>query len=176
MPRQKCLVIDERFHRSNEIFVSFRFHHIGARTRFQHLSYQNLAVVDGEDQGFGVRKAGAYLSCCFDAVEQRQRVIDDRDVGLAIERLGDRVFSVVSFATTAPPSCASRITLRPERNYFMVVRDQNPGHDAPAAWVKSYAATVSGRGAKVVAATTFPRNAPAHGIPVTGASRVRHPR
>src|SRR5262249_16805016 len=60
-----------------------------------------------------------------------QRVIDDRDVGLAAERLGDGVLAVFSFGNDLPPLV--RFEDRPQAgaDYFVVVGDQNPGHDAP---------------------------------------------
>ena len=87
--------------------------------------------MDGENQNFGVWKAGTYLARRFDSIDHRQRVIDDCDVGLVAERLGDGVLAIFSLRDDLLPLPRFEDRAQAQADHFVVVRDQNPGHKYP---------------------------------------------
>ena len=85
--REERLVRGERLDGADQVALGVRFEQVAAGARFQELLNQRLVVVHREDQNFGLGQARPDLPRRLDAVDQRQRIVEHGNVGLASRRL-----------------------------------------------------------------------------------------
>src|SRR5205085_3751071 len=81
----------------DDLLVTFRLEKISTRTRMKGFADELVAVVHGEYQDLGIRRALANVTRCLHPVEKRERDIEDRDIRLMLEHEVDRLPAVTCF-------------------------------------------------------------------------------
>ena len=118
MPRQRLDGVDH-------LAVRLRLQQIAARAGVQHLGDQLVAVVHGEHQHFGRRAGAADLARRLDAVEDRQRDIEDRDVRLVLDGEFDRLASIARLGADGEVRIALDQRSQATTNYDVVIGQQD---------------------------------------------------
>jgi len=84
--------------------------------------------VHGKDQDFGPGGACPDLPCCLDAVEERQRIVEDGDIRFALDGFANRVPTVGDLCNNLPVRVGFEDLSQTRSNHFMVVGNQDAGH------------------------------------------------
>ena len=72
----------ERLDSRKQMAVRIRLQKVTTRSSLEQIQDQGLVVVHREDENLGPRQFGPNLPRCLDAVEDRQRIVDDGDIGV----------------------------------------------------------------------------------------------
>ena len=76
--RGKCL------DRIDQMPIGIGLEEVATRTGHEYVLNERIIVVHGKDQHLGAGGACPDLPCCLDAVEERQRIVEDGDIGLGL--------------------------------------------------------------------------------------------
>ena len=128
---EERLVIGERLHSGDEILLGIGLEQIGAGSGREQFADQSVAVVHGEDQDLRLGEPGTELPRCLDTVHQRQRIVDDGDVGLGLDRLGNRVLAVLGLGHDLPSRVRLEDRTQARAHYFVVVGNEYASHESP---------------------------------------------
>jgi hypothetical protein len=111
--------------RVNKKLPVVRFEDTGSRSGLKQLTHMLFAVMRHECQNLGARCARTNLTGDFDSIHQRERLINDSDMGSDRHRFRDGFLTVTSFIHHAPSFPQLKDGTQPGANHLMVVCDQN---------------------------------------------------
>ena len=109
--------------------LGVRLEQIAPRSGLQQLLHQHLVVVHGEDQDLRLRNARADLACHLQAVHQRERVVDDANIGFRLDRHRDSFLAVARLGDNLPVRLRFQNLPKAEPHDLMVVGNQDSHHD-----------------------------------------------
>ena len=133
--RGKCL------DRIDQMPIGIRLEEIAARTSHEYVLNERIVVVHGKDQDLGAGGVCPDLPCCLDAVEERQRIVEDSDIGFGFGDFANRIPTVSYFCNNLPLRVGFEDLSQTRSNHFMVVGNQDAGHvsQQPAPVLTGYA-------------------------------------
>ena len=125
---EERLVGGKRLNRFEQVTLGIGLQEEAAGSRPEEFVDQRFAVVHREDENFGPWKTPANLARHLDAVDQRQRVVDHRDVGLRFHRFDDGLLAVCGLGHDLPIGLSFEDAAESGADDLMVVGNQDAGH------------------------------------------------
>ena len=120
---------------------------ITARSCFQEILNERLAVVHRENEDFGLGQPGTDLAGRLDAVNQRQRVVEHSNIRLSLDRLADGVFAVCDVGNDLPVGLRFKHPTQSRTNHLMVIGNKDTRH-ATSPCLSPHAVPLVGSSAK----------------------------
>jgi hypothetical protein len=116
MARKGCDGLDE-------INAGIRLEEISSCTGLEQLLNELFVVVHCENQDLRLWQAQADLARHFQAVHQWQRIVEDANIRLRRDGLGDSILSVARFSDDLPIRLALQNLQKAKPHDFMIVGD-----------------------------------------------------
>ena len=108
-----------------------RLEKVSARAGFECLRNQSFVVMHGEHEDLRLRVPGLDLAGHLDAVDDRQAVVDDRDVGFGLIGQLDGLLAIPGLADNDPLRTRFQHRPQPGTDHVVIVGYEDPQHSSP---------------------------------------------